>query len=61
MSTTVHEDDLRVWYRIPEPITNISMRDFDLDEDLFPEEFPFVQTERERESIDLLLPAPRTS
>ena len=51
MITTVHEDDLLVWYRVPEPTTNISIDDFDLDEDLFPEEFSFVRTENEDESI----------
>ena len=61
MITTAHEDDFLVWYRIPEPITNISIRDFDLDDDLFPEEFSFAQTEGEGESIDLLLASLRTS
>lgn len=56
MVTTVHEDDLAAWYRTPEPGGNISIRDFELDDDeLFPESFQFVQPDNEDESIDSLL------
>ncbi|MBV9264528.1 MAG: hypothetical protein JO061_00020 [Acidobacteriaceae bacterium] len=33
MINTVHEDDLAAWYRVPDPIGEISIHDFDLDDD----------------------------
>jgi hypothetical protein len=35
MINTVHEDDLAAWYRLPEPIGEISISDFELDDDDF--------------------------
>jgi hypothetical protein len=35
MICTVHEDDLAAWYRLPEPVGEISIGDFELDEDDF--------------------------
>ena len=33
MINTVHEDDLAAWYQIPEPVSGISIEDFELEED----------------------------
>jgi len=33
MINTVHEDDLAAWYRIQEPVLEISIRDFELEDD----------------------------
>jgi len=33
MITTVHEDDLAAWYHLPEAVENISICDFELEDD----------------------------
>ena len=33
MINTVHEDDLAAWHRIPEPVGEISISDFELEDD----------------------------
>ena len=33
MITTVQEDDLAAWYRIPEAVQSISIEDFELEDD----------------------------
>ena len=35
MINTVHEDDLAAWYRIPQPVGEISISDFELEDDDF--------------------------
>ena len=38
MTTTVHEDDLAAWYRICAPMEDISIHDFELEDDDLPAE-----------------------
>jgi len=46
MINTVHEDDFAAWYRVPETVGEISISDFEFDdEDFLPEDFQGVPME----------------
>lgn len=49
MITNVHEDDLIAWYCIEEPVRNISVTDFELEDDgdFFPEDLLLPEMEPE--------------